>query len=294
MILLQREEVVSRRDDDAFIQLTFFDNQSLFVHENSGFFNATKLCKNVKKNLFHFIRLDKYRELEKHFTLLFGTIAFGTREYEYSDAETFSGTYMHPVLLLAVAMWCSPKMYVEAALVVMDYFNNGGETRKRMMKEKLFPKNFDPRETVNEVTYAGCSILIDPVTRWFNASKFCTTHGKRLGYFERTDNIKETLSYLTKLLDKKVSYHKDGDKAAPNYGTYYHPIMFLRLASWISVDFYLKAAMITCNYLFGGSDIESNHIEDTNISLDIEDVREMLERDSELANFVKLTKVSNR
>ncbi|KAK0169340.1 hypothetical protein PV327_011637, partial [Microctonus hyperodae] len=188
-------------------------------------------------------------------------------------------------------MWCSPKMYVEAALVVMDYFNNGGETRKRMMKEKLFPKNFDPRETVNEVTYGGCSILIDPITRWFNASKFCTTHGKRLGYFERTDNIKETLSYLTKLLDKKVSYHKDGDKAAPNYGTYYHPIMFVRLASWISVDFYLKAAMITWNHLFGGSDIESNHIEDTNISLDIEDVREMLERDSGLANFDELTKI---
>nr|WIE95390.1 hypothetical protein [Microctonus hyperodae filamentous virus] len=279
MILLQKEKVLARRDNDTFIQLTFFDDKSLLVHEGSGFFNATKLCKSVNKNLFHFIRSEKYHELEKHFTLLFGTVVtFGTREFKYSNEEPYSGTYMHPVLLLAVAMWCSPRMYVEAALVVIDYFNNGDEKRKQEMKVKLLPRNFDPndiQESSTEVTYAGCQLLMDPVTRWFNASKFCIKNGKQLPNFERTENIKETLSYLTTLLKKNVSYRKGLNKTKTDYGTYYHPIMFVRLASWLSVEFYLRAAVITWNHLFDGN---QKTIQDrtTTTMLEVEDVREML------------------
>nr|WIE95312.1 hypothetical protein [Microctonus hyperodae filamentous virus] len=279
MILLQKEEVLARRDNDTFIQLIFFDNKSLLVHESSGFFNATKLCKSVKKNLFHFTRSEKYKELEKHFTLLFGTITFGTREFKYSNEEPYSGTYMHPVLLLAVAMWCSPRMYIEAALVVIDYFNNGGESRKQEMKVKLLPRNFDPndiQENSTEVTYAGCQLLMDPVTRWFNASKFCTTNDKRLTHFERNENVKETLSYLTNLLGKNVSYQIGVHKIEANYGTYYHPIMFVRLASWLSVDFYLRAAVITWNHLFDGNQKTIQDRTTTTTMLEVEDVREML------------------
>nr|WIE95388.1 hypothetical protein [Microctonus hyperodae filamentous virus] len=280
MILLQKEEVLARRDNDTFIQLTFFDDKSLLVHEGSGFFNATKLCKSVNKKLSHYTQLEKYKELEKHFTLLFGNIIFGTCEFEYSNAETFSGTYMHPVLLLAVAMWCSPRMYVEAALVVIDYFNNGGEARKQEMKEKLLPRNFDPshiQESTTDVTYAGCQLLVDPVTRWFNASKFCIKNGKQLPNFERYENAKETLSYLTTLLKKNVSYKKGLNKTKSDYGTYYHPIMFVRLASWLSVDFYLRAAVITWNHLF--DDNNQKIMQDTTTTttmLEVEDVREML------------------
>nr|WIE95396.1 hypothetical protein [Microctonus hyperodae filamentous virus] len=281
MILLQKEKVLARRDNDTFIQLTFFDDKSLLVHEGSGFFNATKLCKNVNKRLANYTQLEKYHELEKHFTLLFGTVVtFGTREFKYNDAEIYSGTYMHPVLLLAVAMWCSPRMYVEAALVIIDYFNNGGEARKQEMKEKLLPRNFDPshiQESTTEVTYAGCQLLMDPVTRWFNASKFCAKNGKRLDHFERYENAKETLTYLTNLLKKNVSYKKGLNKTKADYGTYYHPIMFVRLASWLSVDFYLRAAVITWNHLF--DDNNQKTVQDTTTTttmLEVEDVREML------------------
>lgn len=111
----------------------------LLVHNQTGFFNATKLMAKFKRNLYNYQQTKYYLKLSRYLieSLEFGEkITFDHRSVGLCDQSQESGTYYHPILFLAAASWSSPLLYIRAAEAVCMFFNSSAE------RNILFQKTF--------------------------------------------------------------------------------------------------------------------------------------------------------
>lgn len=288
---------------EGFRRLRFADAFELLVNDNDGFFNATTLCALKGKKLRHYQEGKRFKELE---VLLQKSLEFGDRvrytscDLGYAKESAISGTYFHPILLLALANRCSEEFYVKAAIVVNAFFDRTAERRALFNRtfavkcaendamtavssrqtttdsaadntsREIIPTDSDtvspfsslrmpstsrdvpkydltPSNNTTRLMYAGLELLVDE-RKWFNALKFCNKHtnNKRLIDFSRDKKIANLIEHITTNLQidpVRLSLEKF-EKNSPNYGTFYHPLLFLALASWVSVDFFIKSSKI--------------------------------------------------
>jgi hypothetical protein len=95
---------------------------NVMIRKSDGYINATKLCKNAGKRMSNWYSNLANRKLiqeildlglDKITTHLMYTITTGkllTR-----------GTYVHPDLILAIALWCSTEYYIKVSTIMKEY-----------------------------------------------------------------------------------------------------------------------------------------------------------------------------
>lgn len=251
MVITSSSVVEKPSPHDGFILMSFsgFD---LIVCERDGFFNSTKLCQVKKKNYSDFVRSQKHETLDKALTLAYGRVSWNSREQRVWDSSPVSGTYCHPIMFLAIAMWCSHEFYVKAAVIVNAFFNKTVQRRRLMeLNDEWYDDTaLDVMGHLRRVRYAGFSLLVNS-HNWFNATKFCTENGKYVYNFERYKNVQDLIAHVKSVTKEHPTRFCPGECTSDYYGTYYHPILFLRLAAWVSDEFYVKASQIVLAHFTG-------------------------------------------
>ena len=254
-------------EDENFINIKY-GNLNLLIDSNSGFFNATKFCSvNSKKLLFNFTQLSETKnlisQLEKNYNF---SLIYKTDNCIIEDQSPVSGTYYHPILFLKLAIWISEEFYVQVAFTIHQFFNKSAERRLKLKKllscnvlENTPPPNFvDEISCINEnkeevklrkINYAGFELLVNE-ENWFNASKFCLRYSNQnLNHiFEQKKYAKNLFDYLKSVVfDNEHEAFRESltkDRSSPLYGKLYHPILFVRLAIEVSLEFYIKVSKI--------------------------------------------------
>ncbi|KAL4122762.1 hypothetical protein QTP88_015037 [Uroleucon formosanum] len=129
MVVLDEQCVYEKniRDTPAIItgfrRVRFADEFDLLVHNIDGFFNATEMCALLSKNIIHFQEDKRFKDTEQMLTawLKFGDrVRYTNCDLGYTNQSPVGGTYYHPILFLALALWCSEEFYVKAAIWLMD------------------------------------------------------------------------------------------------------------------------------------------------------------------------------
>jgi hypothetical protein len=95
-----------------------YGNFEVIIRKRDGYINATKLCRDGRKQLSHWIRNDNSKNLVK----FLGNIIGKTREELIQCVmgnTIYTGTYVHPKLIPHIASWVSH----EFALMVSDIVN---------------------------------------------------------------------------------------------------------------------------------------------------------------------------
>lgn len=295
---------------------------NLIVNKN-GFFNASKFCKSAGKEIKFYSILKSSKILCYHLVQKYGNLI----EYDTSMPKQHDlyGQYYHPILFLDVAMWCSAQYYIDAATIVLEYFNNTTLDRKKQLLNllklkdneisieqidnviqdnkllmsllnensesdynlikneqiidgennpstssnfdskkksrgvaKIDSKNSPPRHLTSQfkiITYAGFKLIIDK-NGYFNASKFCFENNfKKIKDFYILDDTKNIIAYTEKIFNGKKIEYEITNCNREVIGKYFHPILFLKLACWLSIDFYEVAALIVLSQ-YTGEDVE--------------------------------------
>lgn len=103
------------------------------------------------------------------------------------------------------------------------------------------------------ITYAGFKLLIDEHC-WFNASNICVFFNKNIYDFNILIETVKLKDIMNSIFGKNIEYEITNNRQEI-IGKYFHPILFLKLACWLSVDFYEAAALIVLSQ-YTGEDVE--------------------------------------
>ncbi|KAK7593061.1 hypothetical protein V9T40_007813 [Parthenolecanium corni] len=220
--------------NEPFIKFSYGGLVDLIVNNENGLFNATYLCRQSsdKKQLNRYNEHVLTKKLEKALKRNDSIILSWSYKKNGSVA---AGRYFHPAMFLDLAFWLSPIFYVHSAVIMIEFFNTN-DRRKQKLRLNLFDygekatceliKAEPPRWCVRfdsfkvEVNECG----------WFNPLNVCLIYRKTLNQFEGLKSIVALRQYLgsRNLLD----------------GVFYHPLLFLRLAVYLSEDIYVKCARL--------------------------------------------------
>ncbi|KAK2574865.1 hypothetical protein KPH14_013111 [Odynerus spinipes] len=239
--------------DDRYL-ISKLSSFSVIIDKTNGFFNATRLCQNSTKRLVDYIRSNEFINLHETLANILGTsLQLKTSNSFVADQKPEAGTYFHPVLFLALASWCSHEFYIKTCIIANDFFTRTAERRK------MFASNFGVNE---EDTYVTTKETIDPASReilyagfnlklnrrgFFNATKLCRQKGTRLYNFIRLESYIDFCNYVKNMYKINVVDFSSANLSTrfdSTQGTYFHPILFLKLAAWLSAEFYIKIAQI--------------------------------------------------
>lgn len=111
-----------------------YNGFSIIIRQKDYYINATKMVRlinekeNLRKQLKTYFKSHEYRDLSEELTLNLMTNELGKilPAYYYELNSGFSkeiaGTYVHPKLINAIAMWASPKYHLRVSLI-MDTIN---------------------------------------------------------------------------------------------------------------------------------------------------------------------------
>lgn len=216
----------------------------LLVDTNTGYFNATKMCKKQGKQYFRYESLVKSKSIEQLFVSFYGNCS----SYSTINAPE-AGTYCHPIIFLSVAMWCSNKCYVTSATIVSDFFN------RNVVRRDQFTRLFEIIDVPISQKVVEFELAVD-ANRWL-AIIFCIQNGKKITNFEHFEHKHNVL--ITELIDclTHVYGHTETKYSnillASDFGhhKYYHPILFLRMAALVSDELYVKTLRIAFASLLG-------------------------------------------
>jgi len=131
-----------------------FGDFRLVIDKSTGFFNATKLCDQGGKNLFHWKRLEKskrmveYYQRSRHPDLDGGFYEVHGDNKDKTDRQ-FTGTYVPQELILEIASWVSIEFYDKCNKIIINYFVN---EFKKMDKSKLKNKIKEVEEQMEKLT----------------------------------------------------------------------------------------------------------------------------------------------
>lgn len=253
MVALEIEESTI---DDHYI-VSKFASFTVVIDKSNGFFNATKLCNESGKRLNDYIRTKEFDRLCDGIAQIYGsTLLLQASGIPTKNME--AGTYFHPLLFLALASWCSHDFYINSCIIVNDFFTRTAERRK------MFASNFKVNEkdtylsiekgeigkseelSEKEILYGGFNLSMNN-RGFFNATKLCSQKGMKLYKFTRLESFTEFCDYVKDKFNINVvdslssNLSKRFDSAQ---GTYFHPILFLKLAAWLSTEFYITIAQL--------------------------------------------------
>lgn len=101
--------------------------------------------------------------------------------------------------------------------------------------------------------YGDFQLIIDTETVCFNATKLCQVAGKRLRNWFQTKEAKKTIDFFQTKLPNITTMYTISGNTEDQYntlisGTYLRKELILRLAMWISLEFYYKVTKILENY----------------------------------------------
>ena len=125
-----------------------FGDFKLIIDTNTGYFNATKLCADGGKYLFHWLRNKESKALIKYLCensdrvhsddQFFKTVK-GAKDNVYN--KIISGTYLPKELILSIAIWISKDFYVKVYSIVENYFvrefNENYEKDAKRLKDRV-------------------------------------------------------------------------------------------------------------------------------------------------------------
>lgn len=211
----------------------------LLVDTDTGYFNATKMCKKQGKQYVRYESLVKSKSIEKLFVSFIGQrLSYSTIFANASEA----GKYCHPIIFLSVAMWCSNKCYVMSAMIVSGFFNRNADRRAQFT---CLLEIIDVPISQKVVEF---ELAVD-ANRWL-AIIFCVQNGKKITNFEHYEHkhdvlITELIDCLTHVYGHTVTKYSD-ILLASDFGhhKYYHPILFLRMTALVSDELYVKTLPI--------------------------------------------------
>ena len=109
-------------------------------------------------------------------------------------------------------------------------------------------KVIEDDENFINLKYGNLNVIIDYDLGFFNATKFCSTVNseKLLLNFIKLPETKTFILQLEKYYNTFVWKTKDETLSLPPpvSGIYFHPILFLKLAIWLSEKFYVQVACV--------------------------------------------------
>lgn len=91
----------------------------IVINNETGYFNASRLCSERGKHIHHWLSMNQTIQLVKAYNEEPDMPAWTTNVC--GQPPPIAGTYIHPRLLPALAMWISPKFYYMAAEVVEKF-----------------------------------------------------------------------------------------------------------------------------------------------------------------------------
>lgn len=151
--------------------------------------------------------------------------------HDQSTTVNVRGTYYHPMIFLALAMWCSEEFYVKAAIVLRDYF--GRDSNRREQFRLLF---YFQKLNRNEIE------LRNNTRGWIDAASFCHEYRNLcLHSFLKHKSYDTLFSKIEGQLSLHPVEVRESLMNEPRMlrGVYFHPLLFLPLAHWIGKEFYV-------------------------------------------------------
>ena len=129
-----------------------FGDFKLVIDKATGYFNATKLCEQGGKNLFHWKRLEKSKKMVKYYQksppphMERGFLYEVQGDNKDLKTRSITGTYVPKELILDIASWISIEFYDKCNKIIIDYFLH--EAQEKM--EKLTLENRQKDKVLEE------------------------------------------------------------------------------------------------------------------------------------------------
>ena len=121
-----------------------FGDFRLVIDKSTGFFNATKLCDQGGKNLFHWKRLEKSKRMVEYYQRsrhpdLEGSFLYEVKLQNNDNLnKQITGTYVPQELILEIASWVSIEFYDKCNKIILNYFvNEFKKMNKSALEEKI-------------------------------------------------------------------------------------------------------------------------------------------------------------
>ncbi len=128
-----------------------FGDFKLVIDKNTGYFNATKLCKVGNKKFNDWSRLEKSKNMVEYYQPRYGISRIGYEIKGNNDLlnKQVTGTYVPKELILDIASWISIEFYDKCNNIIINYFVN---EFKKMDKIKLQEKIKEVEESMAKLT----------------------------------------------------------------------------------------------------------------------------------------------
>lgn len=106
--------------------------------------------------------------------------------------------------------------------------------------------------------FGSFSVIINKFYGFFNADKLCKENGKHLFEYVRHNEFAIVMKAFANTLTLKTArFHTTNSSVPeenPEDGSYFHPVIFLSLASWCSYELYIKACIIINDFFTRNAD----------------------------------------
>lgn len=102
-----------------------FGDFKLIIDKSTGYFNATKLCKDGGKQFKHWLENKHSKELIAYMSSAGIPAADHNEPLKFvtgGDCEVIRGTYVPEELILSIASWISSAFYVKCNKVIINYY----------------------------------------------------------------------------------------------------------------------------------------------------------------------------
>ena len=102
-------------------------------------------------------------------------------------------------------------------------------------------------EKYSKVKYLELECIMNMETGYVNVTEFCSTSSggeKNITDYLVSDRYKDLITEYTE------EGSSAGNRQTINNVTYFHPILFMDLASWISTDAHIMASTVAAEYFF--------------------------------------------
>lgn len=221
------------RVNDGFVKVSS-GGLDIIINERNGFFNVTQLCRSRGEK-----KLSSYNnsKVKKNLKIVL-TCYYGELSHKVNPNNIYpcvAGTYFHPALFLDLASWLSPESYVHSAIVINDFFGHSNQQTWQLSMlfacEEIPTIEYVSDPPIWRIRYDSLEMVVNE-RGWFKASDFCAANYTKLSQFEASKSP-DIVCLLQYFRSRNLLC-----------GVYYHPLLFLRLAAWMTADFYVKCARV--------------------------------------------------
>lgn len=112
-----------------------------------GYFNATKMCKALKKQWHDFYRLDSTNAFIEALSTETGIPVSVLVETKRGGIQSEQGTWVHPQVAIHLAQWLSPIFAVKVSQWVFNWMR--GKPLDNSIKNEEFQDNFCIKRNIN-------------------------------------------------------------------------------------------------------------------------------------------------